>query len=472
MKTRIAMLLGGALVAAVLSAPAAAAQDPLDDRPDFKAPFQCKEKGWTYFSEHDYTGAIDINWGSGDDDLGKPVLASAAGTVNLGQGGGAGNYVEIDHGGGWQTRYLHLKSQDVKDGAKVKQGERIGTLGDTQADTAHLHFDQRLNGKGVDVHLEGKNLHPYPDEAHRKALMSTNCGDGGGGDDPSEPEATTLEYTGVKSVSNGADAKLSAELKTEKADDPVEGRKVSFALGSGDTAQTCTDETNADGKASCTVEVADQELTDDATVPLTATFAGDALYKKSKDTAELRLQHVEGRAYGLSAEVPLPLVPVRIDPTPDTGTLRTATAQTKGPECAGDVDALVLSVHSLCARTVAQTGPSSVTSTATVTEADIGLPGLPAIGISGLTARSTSSCTASKGSVDLELTVAGTPVEISDTPGFEVDLGSLVGKLVVNEQTPVKGADKGLTVNAVHLTTPTGVDLVIGSSTSSAHDCA
>ncbi|MFE0138715.1 choice-of-anchor P family protein [Streptomyces sp. NPDC059037] len=61
------------------------------------------------------------------------------------------------------------------------------------------------------------------------------------------------------------------------------------------------------------------------------------------------------------------------------------------------------------------------------------------------------------------------PIAIPDTPGYEVDLG-LAGKLVVNEQIPVEGADKGLTVNAVHLTTPAGADVVIGSSTSSAHD--
>ncbi|MEU5000233.1 choice-of-anchor P family protein [Streptomyces sp. NPDC021622] len=103
--------------------------------------------------------------------------------------------------------------------------------------------------------------------------------------------------------------------------------------------------------------------------------------------------------------------------------------------------------------------------------ASIGLPGLPVIGISGLTSKSSSSCAAAKGSVSLELTVAGAPITAPDTPGYEVDLG-LAGRLVVNEQIPVEGADKGLTVNAVHLTTLAGVDVVIGSSTSSAHDCA
>ncbi|MDQ8702018.1 choice-of-anchor P family protein [Streptomyces sp. LHD-70] len=472
MKRRIAMVLGGVLAAAALSAPTASA-DPLEERPDFKAPYQCDEKGWTYFSEHEYDGAIDINWGSGEADRGKPVLASADGTVHLGEGGGAGKYVELDHGGGWQTRYLHLDSQDVEEGAEVKQGQQIGTLGSTEATVAHLHFDQRLNDEGVDIHLEGKNLAPYPVQENRKELISSNCRDGGDPGDP-EPEDTTLAYTGDKSIANGSEATLSAELRTEESDEPVKGREVSFELGSedgGGAVQTCDGETDADGTASCTVEVADQKLTDDGTVPLTATFAGDDAYVKSTADADLKLQHVEGRSYGLAAEVPLPLLPLSIDPTPDTGTLRTAEAESLGPECAESVNAVVLNADALCAEVAAEVGPSAVTSTATVADASIGLPGLPVVGVSGLTAKSTSSCEASAGSVELELTVAGNPVEIPDTPGFEVDLG-LAGKLVVNEQIPVEGADKGLTVNAVHLTTLAGADVVIGSSTSSAHDCA
>ncbi|MDI3404188.1 M23 family metallopeptidase [Streptomyces cavernicola] len=470
----MAVLLGGVLAAAALSAPTAAAQDPLADRPDFKAPYQCKEKGWTYFGGHDYTGALDINKGSGNSDLGEPILASAGGKVNVATDSKAGKYVEIDHGGGWQTRYLHLQSQTVKDGAKVQQGDRIGTLGNTgDAPLAHLHFDQRLNGKGVEVHLEGKNLYPYPpNDSERKELVSSNCG--GDGDDPGEPgpepKATTLEYTGDKSISNGSDAKLSAVLKTKKSEKPVKNRVVSFKLGTGESAETCKDKTDAKGKASCPVPVTGQKLTDDAEVPLTATFKGDSSYGKSKDNADLKLQHVEGRSYGLSAEVPLPLVPVNIDPTPDTGPVRAAGAETEGPECVKGVDALVLDVKALCAKVATRTGPSSATSTATVADANIGLPGLPVIGVSGLTSKSTSSCTKSKGSVSLELTVAGKAVELPSTPGFEVDLGP-AGKLVVNEQTRVKGADKGLTVNAVHLTTLGGADVVLGSSTSSAHNC-
>ncbi|MFC9246769.1 choice-of-anchor P family protein [Streptomyces sp. NPDC057136] len=84
-----------------------------------------------------------------------------------------------------------------------------------------------------------------------------------------------------------------------------------------------------------------------------------------------------------------------------------------------------------------------------------------------LTASSTSTCTSKKGSTALTLSIAGTPVTVPDTPNHTLDLGIGV-KAVVNEQTET--AD-GLTVNALHVTGLGGIDVVIGSSTSAAHNC-
>ncbi|MDI3386078.1 choice-of-anchor P family protein [Streptomyces sp. B-S-A8] len=487
MKRRIATVLGGILAAGLLSMPTAAAEDP-PDRPDFKAPFSC-DQTWAMFT---YGGhgpddgsqeqkRIDMQWTEGETE-GAAIVASAGGTVSHVEPGG----VHIDHGNGWFTQYLHMKDR-VPEGTEVGQGDRIGAASNVGTGVVHLHYQQMydFDGNGYPTEgnqgpaelvypvIQGKEYRLTPENGEN--LKSTNCdGDGGEPEPEPEPEDTTLAYTGDKSIANGSEATLSAELRTKDSDEPVEGREVSFELGSedgGGAVQTCDGETDADGTASCTVEVADQKLTDDGTVPLTATFAGDDAYVKSKAEADLKLQHMEGRSYGLAAEVPLPLLPLSIDPTPDTGTLRTAEAESLGPECAEGVNAVVLNADALCAEVAAKVGPSAVTSTATVADVSIGLPGLPVVGVSGLTSKSTSSCEASTGSVELELTVAGTPVEIPDTPGFEVDLG-LAGKLVVNEQIPVDGADKGLTVNAVHLTTLAGADVVIGSSTSSAHDCA
>ncbi|UYQ62536.1 hypothetical protein OGH68_14295 [Streptomyces peucetius] len=85
-----------------------------------------------------------------------------------------------------------------------------------------------------------------------------------------------------------------------------------------------------------------------------------------------------------------------------------------------------------------------------------------------MTATSTSSCTVKEGTTSLDLSIAGAPVTVPDTPNHTIDLG-IGAKLVVNEQTQT--AD-GFTVNALHLTAPGGVDVVIASGTSGAHNCA
>lgn len=56
----------------------------------------------------------------------------------------AGNMVKIDHGNGFQTRYLHLAygTVSVNVGDKVKKGDIIGYMGNTgNSFGAHLHFE-------------------------------------------------------------------------------------------------------------------------------------------------------------------------------------------------------------------------------------------------------------------------------------------------------------------------------------------
>jgi len=107
-----------------------------------------------------------------------------------------------------------------------------------------------------------------------------------------------------------------------------------------------------------------------------------------------------------------------------------------------------------------------------VSDAKIGVLGLPLIEISGLTATSTSTCDSATGNVTLKLLVAGAPVTVTTTPNSGIDLGG-GARLIVNEQIPVNGATHGLTVNAVHLAAAGGaVDVVVGSSTSAVHNCA
>ena len=61
-----------------------------------------------------------------------------------------GNYIEIDHGNGYITKYGHLHSRDVSKGDVVNRGEKIGEIGNTGRSTApHLHYEILFNKKNV-----------------------------------------------------------------------------------------------------------------------------------------------------------------------------------------------------------------------------------------------------------------------------------------------------------------------------------
>lgn len=83
---------------------------------------------------------------------GSPVIASADGTViTSGFSGSAGERIQIDHGNGFITQYMHLSQRIVSEGDTVTQGQVIGYSGNTGTSTgAHLHFGMKLNGQYVD----------------------------------------------------------------------------------------------------------------------------------------------------------------------------------------------------------------------------------------------------------------------------------------------------------------------------------
>lgn len=85
---------------------------------------------------------------------GTPVRATGAGVVTTaGWWGGYGRLVEIRHTAGIRTRYAHLSeiSSGVRPGAKVAQGQRIGSVGTTGLSTApHLHYEFLRHGRHVD----------------------------------------------------------------------------------------------------------------------------------------------------------------------------------------------------------------------------------------------------------------------------------------------------------------------------------
>ena len=84
---------------------------------------------------------------------GTPVAAAAAGRIVFANWhwGGFGYMVTIDHGSGVRTRYAHLSRIDVRLGARIATGTRVGLVGSSGYSTGpHLHFEVRLRRAAVD----------------------------------------------------------------------------------------------------------------------------------------------------------------------------------------------------------------------------------------------------------------------------------------------------------------------------------
>jgi len=145
--------------------------------PAFQLPFPCKQvwAGQTR-TNHSPVNSIDFNR---VDDLGDPVVAAAAGKVTRVANEGNvsyGRWVEIDHGGGYRTRYAHLNSQSVAVGQSVSRGQKIGTVGSTGGSSGpHLHYEVRLNGTAIKPVFNGSTALFYG----TKNYTSNNCSSGG-----------------------------------------------------------------------------------------------------------------------------------------------------------------------------------------------------------------------------------------------------------------------------------------------------
>ena len=62
-----------------------------------------------------------------------------------------GNTVLLYHGQGIGSVYIHMNSIQVKEGDRVKKGQKIGEVGMTGLATGpHLHWGVKLNGNWLD----------------------------------------------------------------------------------------------------------------------------------------------------------------------------------------------------------------------------------------------------------------------------------------------------------------------------------
>ncbi len=84
--------------------------------------------------------------------VGTIVGSTAAGQVTVATWDPSyGNWIEIDHGGGFRSRYAHLNEIWVREGEWVEANAYVGTVGSTgNSSGAHLHFEIIVDGQAVE----------------------------------------------------------------------------------------------------------------------------------------------------------------------------------------------------------------------------------------------------------------------------------------------------------------------------------
>lgn len=114
------------------------------------------KKGWlsSYFGRRNDPFTGKAAWHHGLDFAakdGSDIIAVAAGVVTwAGKRSGYGNMVEVNHGGGYVTRYAHAKKVLIKVGDVVDKGQAVALIGSTGRSTGpHVHFEVLRDNKPV-----------------------------------------------------------------------------------------------------------------------------------------------------------------------------------------------------------------------------------------------------------------------------------------------------------------------------------
>jgi len=114
------------------------------------------KRGWisSYFGMRNdpFTGRREHHKGmdfAGKD--GSAVIASAAGVITwAGKRYGYGQMVEVNHGGGYATRYAHNRTILVKIGDVVEKGQQLSEMGSSGRSTGpHVHYEVIYKGKVI-----------------------------------------------------------------------------------------------------------------------------------------------------------------------------------------------------------------------------------------------------------------------------------------------------------------------------------
>ena len=120
-----------------------------------------------------HTG-IDLGYHSEKGRLqgGENIRAAASGTVlEIGNNETSGNYIILQHEGGYTSHYAHIKKDGIKveAGQKINDGAIIGEVGSTGRSTGnHLHFGIKQNGEWIDpTSIDNLETHINPPKTQK-----------------------------------------------------------------------------------------------------------------------------------------------------------------------------------------------------------------------------------------------------------------------------------------------------------------
>lgn len=125
---------------------------------DWLVPFGVKSRVSSTFGPRGaISGVPDASRNHGGVDIGiptdVPIIAARDGVASVYYATSnhtAGNFVNIDHGDGYISRYLHMTHHVVSSGQTVKAGQVIGYIGSTGASSgSHLHYGIQYGGVAI-----------------------------------------------------------------------------------------------------------------------------------------------------------------------------------------------------------------------------------------------------------------------------------------------------------------------------------
>jgi hypothetical protein len=262
---------------------------------DSVAPGAGTPSGTVQFSDNgtDFGSAQTLD-GTGKASVSTAGLAIGSHTITATYTPGDGNYTGSS--GSVSQTVEKAKTALTYDGATSGDFHDTATLSATltrQYDGAALegktiHFTMASESCDGTTNSAGKascTIVPQEAAGDYTVAASFNGDDGFTGSSANTPfkvtrEQTSLEYTGDSVILNGAPTHASGVLREDDGAPAIAGRSVTFTIGSGATAQSCTALTNSSGRAAC--DIATNQPLGPNTVK--STFAQDEYYLASGDS--------------------------------------------------------------------------------------------------------------------------------------------------------------------------------------------